>query len=41
MKKDEELKLRDLIIFDSKKKIIELERKMKEQQVIFFYLCIS
>lgn len=31
--KDEELKMKELLIFDSKKKIIEVEKKLKEQQV--------
>ena len=31
--KDEESKLKDLTVFDQKKKICELERKLKEQQV--------
>jgi hypothetical protein len=36
-KKDEEVKMKELLIFDSKKKITELERKLKEQQVNFCY----
>ena len=35
-KKDEEVKMKELLIFDSKKKIAELERKLKEQQVPLF-----
>ena len=31
--KDEEINMKDMLVFDSRKKIIELERKMKEQQV--------
>ena len=35
IKREEELKIKELIVFDSKKKINELERKLKEQQVNF------
>ncbi|KAL2915303.1 hypothetical protein HK105_205168 [Polyrhizophydium stewartii] len=35
MTKDEEMKMKDMIIFDSKKKIIEFERKLKEQQALY------
>ncbi|KAI8921519.1 hypothetical protein BC831DRAFT_476871 [Entophlyctis helioformis] len=35
MAKDEEMKMKDMIIFDSKKKIIEFERKLKEQQALY------
>ncbi|KAJ8322580.1 hypothetical protein O5D80_008685 [Batrachochytrium dendrobatidis] len=32
---DEDMKMKDMIIFDSKKKIIEFERKLKEQQALY------
>ena len=35
--KDEELKMKNALIFDSKKKIVDCEKKLKEQQVIFFW----
>ena len=34
-KKEDEVKMKELMIFDSKKKIAELERKLKEQQVMY------
>ncbi|KAJ3208212.1 hypothetical protein HDU82_002795 [Entophlyctis luteolus] len=33
--KDEELKMKDLLVFDTRKKISELERKRKEQQQLY------
>ncbi|KAJ3258086.1 hypothetical protein HK103_004079 [Boothiomyces macroporosus] len=33
--KDEEIKMKDVIIFDSKKKIAEFEKKLKEQQALY------
>ncbi|KAJ3276084.1 hypothetical protein HDV01_006254 [Terramyces sp. JEL0728] len=33
--KDEEIKMKDVIIFDSKKKITEFEKKLKEQQTLY------
>eukprot|EP00842_Homolaphlyctis_polyrhiza_P005027 jgi/Hompol1/5525/HPOL_001291-RA len=35
MTKDEDMKMKDMIIFDSKKKIVEFERKLKEQQALY------
>jgi chromosome segregation ATPase len=35
MKKDEDVKMKELMIFDSKKKVAELERKLKEQQTMY------
>jgi hypothetical protein len=33
--REEDIKLKDMLLFDSKKKITDLERKLKEQQVSF------
>jgi hypothetical protein len=35
LKKDEDVKMKELMIFDSKKKVTELERKLKEQQTMY------
>lgn len=35
IKKDEDVKMKELMIFDSKKKVTELERKLKEQQTMY------
>ena len=35
--RDEELKMKNAIIFDSKKKIADCEKKLKEQQVLEKY----
>ncbi|KAH6574503.1 hypothetical protein BASA62_002432 [Batrachochytrium salamandrivorans] len=35
MSKDEDMRMKDMMIFDSKKKTIDFERKLKEQQALY------